>query len=138
MDLETQNLAGRAFRRADGSAIGGTYRSRRVSRSVQRRGNRSGGPFGILTTIRVRFAHEVRVGMLRMFMSRNEWWPASFVCFSIMGWIFNAFGLGMIIFSFQTDRAWGFFTAGLGMWMLAGIVLGVFLTKPSPSRRHTR
>lgn len=78
-------------------------------------------------------------GLHELFTNEShEWWPGTFTAFSVMGWIFNAFGLAMEFFSFQTQRASGFFMAGIGFWVLAWVVLGFFAVKPQPDRRHRR
>lgn len=79
----------------------------------------------------------MRTAVERM-LDANQWWQAAFCVFSVMGWIFNSFGLGMVIFTWRQQQAVGFFAAGIGLWILAGTVIGLFMGEPSPRTRHRR
>lgn len=77
-------------------------------------------------------------GLLRLFAHNNEWWPALFVGLSVLGWIFNSFGMGMVIFTFYAEDAWNFFLIGISFWVLAGVIVAKFTYWPSPATKHRR
>lgn len=124
---------------ADGGSLGQYYGLRGSSRHLRAGGPRTQRVVGLASKAGTDGALAVHSGLLRLFRSSPaQWWPGAFSAASVMGWIFNAFGLALEVFSFQTQRASGFFMAGIGMWVLAWTILGFFSFGPQPDRRHRR
>jgi hypothetical protein len=119
--------------------VGQLYGLRDSRRHLRPGGSRAERFRGVATQAANHFGVSVRDGLLRLFRSSStEWWPGAFSAASVMGWIFNAFGLALEFFSFQTQRASGFFMAGIGFWLLAFTILAFFSFGPQPDRRHRR
>ncbi len=73
-----------------------------------------------------------------MFQGRSHWGASLFTALTVMGWIFNAYGMALIVMRYEPQRASGFFLAGIGFWVIAASVLALYARKPLPGRSGNR
>ena len=125
-------------RRVNRSLTGGTYESHTARHRMPARATAARHVVDRAVDSLSAVAAAARTGIVAMSTSKSPWWLAACCALTVMGLIFNVFGLALLSFSFRADSAGNYFLIGGGLWVLAGCLVGFFSRRPSPGRDDGR